>query len=170
MNLSLSLPAPIVLAIGDKQYSIGRFSMQDQIDFAATLDAARRDEATKGLNPQERFKTISFYVLAPTDFGEIEDMIKTPAGTDRVLRKCLSRDSVTWLNPNTNESGTGFDKALLEALLVNGDRAELRALARALAGIPDPPAVKPVNASPNATLATEGQGSDPTNSAPGSSA
>lgn len=91
MRFNQAAKAPLILEVGDEKLSVPKFTLRDQIAWAAELDASRADNVTKGMEPVQRFHLLNAFDVLPADLAELARRVSTPAGMDRICGTCLAR-------------------------------------------------------------------------------
>lgn len=145
MYISQVSQVPVIVNFGGRRIQIPKFKTKDWIDWANELDTARADNATKNLNPEQRFRLLTAYNILPTDVGELRNWVDTPKGTIRVVKTCLQRATVIgrYLANGDQESYEPFPAPepitadVVSAILNTGQFSDLIILAKDLSDIVD---------------------------------
>jgi hypothetical protein len=124
VNFNLANNGPVAVKIDGTEYLLPRFKRRDWIAWAASVDAERTAQATADMKPDERFRYLSIYSVLPVTTDELSRRVFTPAGTERILRTCMTSGKVP--------------AELIEKVLDEGASQDLNVLALTLASIIDP--------------------------------
>jgi hypothetical protein len=123
MKFNLANKAPIGVTVDGKDYLLPRVRRPFWVAWAAEIDAAREERATRDLTPVERSKMLLIYELQPTSHGDLKSHIFTPNGTGRIVRHCAEQ--------------AGMPKEQIERMLDDGNEKDLETLALLLSSIVD---------------------------------
>lgn len=113
MRFNQATKAPIILDVGEQKLSVPKFTLRDQVAWAAEIDAGRADLATKGLSPLDRFHMLNGWDLIPTDLTDLARRANGSEGQYHICSTCLARATVVGGDGNA----IGMEKAreILEA-------------------------------------------------------
>lgn len=131
-DFNTTVNAPVKVRIDGVDYSVPRFLLPRLKAWAAERRAAQIEEATEGMDKQDRSRFLLYFSVPPVDVADMLRDQLTPEGIDHVVRDCLRRG--------------GVPVATIDLLMDRGDPAMLRKLADELssaieaARIVDPPA------------------------------